>query len=196
MNRKGFTLIELVVVVAIVAIIFALTFGGCSGCQKAPVPPVSSSGVQKVAVKVDVGSDGLTAEQRNIKAKYDVDNKPGAIKHLYIVSAYSGDCILYSTVKGKVTSSGKRLSPTTVAAGQSGAYEYGIPVNIGGQTFYTGEVCQDDGTYGHSIPYLLWIDARDIFHQHYISGGQIVHISEQPMMWPKIILNLETTAVK
>jgi len=158
------------------------------GCNPSPQPPVSASGVKKLTVKVQTGSDGLTAEQRNIKYKYDEDNKPGAIKHLYIVSAYSGDCILYSTVDGKVTSSGKRLSPTTVAAGRY----CGIPVVIGGQTYYTSEVCQDDGTYGHSIPYLIWKDSRGFGHQHYVSGGQIIHITTQPMSWPKIILNLET----
>jgi hypothetical protein len=30
-------------------------------------------------------------------------------------------------------------------------------------------------------------------HKHYVSGGQIVHISSQPMVVPKVILNVENS---
>jgi hypothetical protein len=89
--------------------------------------------------------------------------------------------ILYSTAKGKVSSSGKRLSPYTVYAGSySTASIDGIPIMIGGAKYRTGEVFQDDGTYGSSSEYLYWWDARGLYHQHYISGGQIVHVSDSP----------------
>jgi hypothetical protein len=161
---------------------------------------VALSGVHEVRTEVPTGPDGLTTEQRNIRDRLRMDNTPGSIKHLYVISAYSGDVLLYSTVRGKVTSSGKRLSPTAVAAGacRSGDTDstYGIPVQVGGQTYHTGEVLQDDGTYGHSIEYLFWFDAAGRYHQHYPNGGQIIHISDEPLVVKKPVINLEGPGTK
>ena len=102
--------------------------------------------------------------------------------------------IIYSTVKGKVTSSGKRLSPYSVAA-MEGEYvrsqHLGLAVDIGGQTKRTSEVLQDDGTYGSSSPYIYWWDSKGGYHQHYVTGGQIVHVSNTPMNVGKVIINIE-----
>jgi hypothetical protein len=184
------------------AVLFSLA--GCdwrSGAVQGPTPK-SSSGVGKVTAKVNAtatfNGKKVTAEQYNILARYDRDDDSTATKHLYVISTYSGDCILYSTVRGKVTSSGKRLTPYSIIGGgtrgQGGTRVCGIPVVIGDQNHETTEVLQDDGTYGSSIHYLYWFDARGAIHKHYISGGQIVHVSDTPMAWPKIILNLETAA--
>lgn len=96
-----------------------------------------------------------------------------------------------------MTSGGKRLTPTEVAAtdGQAVSSQLtGIPVEIGGHTYRTSEVLQDDGTYGHSAEYLYWWDTKSVFHQHYVSGGQIVHISSQPLAVKGIIINMEVTS--
>lgn len=165
------------------------------GCQEGQSnAPTSSSGVQKVTVKVKKGSDGVTTEQRNIGNRLLTDNKPGSIKHLYVISAYSGQTIIYSTVKGKVTSSGKRLSPKTVNGAPDG---YGGTdsnrIKISGRDFTTDEVIQDDGTYGNSIPYVFWWDVQGRYHQHYVSGGQILHVSDQPIAVKNVIINMELT---
>lgn len=169
------------------------------GCGEARTTPKSASGVSKATVTVPIGSDGLTVEQRNVKERLARDNKVGSIKHLYIISAFSGDVIIYSTVRSKVTSSSKRLTPNTVAAadGQYVSNELGgIPVRIGNKNHRTAEVLQDDGTYGSSIGYLYWFDSKDVYHQHYVTGGQIVHITDQPLTVPKIIINMETSSAK
>ena len=156
--------------------------------------PKSASGVEKVTAKVNTGSDGMSVEQRNIVNRLKEDNTPGAIKHLYVISAYSGQVLIYSTVAGKVTSGGKRLTPTIVAAidGQYvGSDLSGIPVEIGNRSLRTPEVLQDDGTYGTSAEYLYWWDAKGVYHQHYVSGGQILHISNQPLAVKSIVLNME-----
>lgn len=155
--------------------------------------PTSASSVQRATVKVNVQADGLTVEQGNVAERLKRDNLPGSVKHLYIISAYSGQVLIYSTVKGKVTSSGKRLTPTTVFgednAGSNGGA--GIPITIGGRSHYTGEVLQDDGTYGSSAEYLFWFDQAGVYHQHYVSGGQIVHVSDQPINVKSIVINME-----
>lgn len=157
-------------------------------------PPRSSTGVSEARATIQTQASGLTIEQENIKRRLETDNQPGSLKHLYVISALSGDVILYSTVKGKVTSSGKRLTPYSVAAqdGQAVDSEHrGIKVDIGGYVRRTGEVLQDDGTYGSSVDYIYWWDSKGIYHQHYITGGQIVHVSSAPLRVPKIVINLE-----
>lgn len=166
-------------------------FSGCS----TPRQPVASSGVRPTQVEVPLNAEGRTIEQENIRDRLLMDNKIGSIKHLYVISAYSGQTLIYSTVKGKVTSSGKRLSPTSVVVGASG--ERRRPgYATGSDDMVTSEVVQDDGTYGSSIPYLYWWDTKDVYHQHYISGGQIIHISDQPISVKGVIINMaieETT---
>lgn len=167
----------------------------CDGVPTAQ--PQSNSGITQTKVSVPTGTDGLTTEQRNVRDRLVIDNKPGAIKHLYVISAYSGQVLIYSTVRGKVTSSGKRLTPTTVLASDSAnAPAHGIVTQIGNDRYLTPEVLQDDGTYGSSIEYLYWWDARGVYHQHYVQGGQIVHISDQPIAVKGVVLNLSSADEK
>jgi hypothetical protein len=176
--------------------VLTVLFIVASCCDPQWSEPKSASGVQKVNVKVQTDEQGLTVEQKNIGERLFEDNKPGAIKHLYVISAYSGQVIIYSTVRGKVTSGGKRLTPTTVAAIDGRAvswYMTGMPVNIGGRKYHTEEVLQDDRSYGHSMDYLYWWDTKGVYHQHYVSGGQILHISSQPLAVKGIIINMELT---
>ena len=145
----------------------------------------STSGIERKTVEVPKGADGLTIEQRNIRDRLLEDNKIGSVKHLYIISAYSGQFILYSTVRGKVTSSGKRLAPFEV--NQYNGFDF----DIGSSSYETNEVLQDDGSYGSSNDYIFWWDSKGIFHQHFISGGQIVHVSSEPLNVKDIIINVE-----
>lgn len=174
------------------AILAVLLLAACDGVPVSA--PISTTGVHKATAHVELQASGLTMEQENIQRRLEEDNKPGSLKHLYIISAMSGDVLLYSTVRGKVTSSGKRLTPYAVAA-LDGQYvdqaHSGIPVNVGGRTQHTPEVLQDDGTYGSSIEYIYWWDSKGVYHQHYITGGQIVHVTSAPMRVGKIIINVE-----
>jgi hypothetical protein len=160
------------------------------GCESSS-PPVSASGVSKATIKVPTGSDGLTVEQRNISERLKKDNDPGAIKHLYVISSFSGDVLIYSTVRGKVTSGSKRLTPSTVIGpnGQTTHFD-GFSVDIGGSTQTTTEVLGDDGAYGSSGDYLYWFDARGVYHQQYASSC-IIHISDQPLPIKHVVLNME-----
>lgn len=150
--------------------------------------PPSASGVTKASVTVAPGSDGLTTEQRNVRDRLVEDNKPGAIKHLYVISAYSGQVLIYSTVRGKVTSGGKRLTPSTIDISGSASYN---SVYLGDGRYQTTEVLGDDGTYGSSMDYVYWWDTKGIYHQHYVQGGQIVHVASEPLAVKSVVLNME-----
>lgn len=172
---------------------FVVLFLTAEGCEQST--PQADSGVAKASVRVPVGQDGLTVEQKNIANRLLLDNQPGSIKHLYIISPYSGQTILYSTVKGKVTSGGKRLTPSSVVVGASGDWKRpGYPAP-GGTT--TSEVLQDDGSYGSSTEYIFWWDTQGRYHQHFFTGGQIIHVSDQPLPVHSVTINLEAkTEVK
>ncbi|MBA4234003.1 MAG: hypothetical protein C0465_25865 [Ralstonia sp.] len=168
------------VAIAVVAVSLA-------GCKEDG--PQSTSGVQKATVNVAVNPrTGRTVEQDNIAGRLKMDNTPGSIKHLYIIAPESGQVIIYSTVQGKVTSSGKRLSPKTVNSSTRG-----FNVQFGSETHYTSEVLQDDGTYGDSAEYIYWFDAQGRYHQHYFTGGQIIHISDQTIAVKSVVINMELT---
>lgn len=173
-------------------IFVAIVSTGCACSSSNDQNPTASSGVTKAQAKVTVGADGLTIEQKNVLERLAEDNKLGSVKHLYVISAYSGQVIIYSTVRGKVTSSGKRLTPTTTTG--EGEYNHsGTAFVINGKSYDTAEVLQDDGTYGHSGDYLFWWDTKGVYHQHYIAGGQIVHVSNQPLAVKSVIINMTAT---
>jgi uncharacterized protein YcfL len=181
MKNKG-----IIILSVIFLLVASILVAGCSGGEAQ-----SRSGVSAVTVKVPTGPDGFTTEQRDITKRLIEDNKPGAIKHLYVISAYSGQVILYSTVDGKVTSSGKRLAPYNLVGETGSGYGSWFDINIGGNNYRTAEVLQDDGTYGTSEPYIYWWDTKGVYHQHYVSGGQIIHVSNQPIAVKSIVINLE-----
>lgn len=153
---------------------------------------VSTSGVHRVQTTVQTGSDGLTTEQRNISLRLEMDNRPGSIKHLYLLSPFNGRQIFYSTVRGKISSSGKRLSPKTVAwkLNATGVSDKGVPVKVNGETLVTNELIQDDGTFGDSSEYLYFWNESGQYFQLYV-GGLTVVVSDQPTGFQDVVIRNE-----
>lgn len=169
------------VIYSIIAIfVIALTVTSCNFERS---QQQSDSGVSKATVKVETDADGHTVEQKNIMERLKRDNMVGEVKHLYIISSYTGDVMEYSTVKGKVTSGSKRLSPKSVnnSIAMNGSNGNTNTVYIGSIPYYTDEVLDDGGAYGESGNYLFWFDAQGNYHQYYPSGGTYLHISEKPL---------------
>ena len=176
----------------LIVLLFSFLFMSCDYVNQRP-QAVSDSGVAKATVKVQTDADGQTIEQKNVMERIKRDNIPGSIKHLYIISGISGQVLIYSTVKGKVTSSGKRLTPGTVVGNAESANRYYYNyVKIAGTTFLTNEIIGDDGTFGSSIEYLYWFDAKGVYHQHYKGGNELLHITDQPMSVKSVVLNMES----
>lgn len=74
-------------------IAIAIASISCDGRISVDSSAKSSSGVTRKATQVATDADGWTQEQKNIADRLKVDNTPGAIKHLYIISPYSGQTI-------------------------------------------------------------------------------------------------------
>ncbi|MDX1989111.1 MAG: hypothetical protein SFV17_20670 [Candidatus Obscuribacter sp.] len=161
----------------------------------------SSSNVRPIQIEVKPNpATGRTGEQENIAERYKRDNLPGSVKHLYVIAPKSGVAILYSTVQGKVTSGGKRLTPRSTIekydCGKDCVHYEGQRVLIGGAEYVTTEIMQDDGTYGSSAPYLYWFDAQGRYHQHFFTDGQIIAIVDQPLANKRVIINADIAAGK
>lgn len=168
-----------IVIAGVLCSVFAMMNIACE--DDLPLPETARSGVSIATAQVAVQSNGLTQEQENVKRRIEMENKPGAIQHLYILSAYSGQVILYSTVKGKVTSSSKRLSPSTHVVYYSSSFTQE----------YNPELIGDDGTYGSSIEYLYWWSVDGSYNQYYITGGTVTVISDMPRQFGKITMQVE-----
>lgn len=156
-----------------------------------PQQQKSDSGVKKATTTVKTNLNGQTVEQQNIIERLKRDNDIGSVKHLYVISSYTGDVLQYSTVKGKVTSGGKRLSPKTVSGNSGGltGVDYNS-VNIGGTNYITDEVLDDGGAYGDSGNYLFWFDTQGNYHQYYPSGGTYLEICDKPLRVKKTNLSI------
>jgi len=140
--------------------------------------------VARQETDVITGTDGLTVEQRNIKHRIEIDNKPGAMKHLYIINA-QGKCIFYDAVKGKVTSSQKRLYPTNFYqdVNPRGAATVIEPVeNLG-----------YDGTYGSSSEYIYWWNVNDQYRQLQIGNTCTVLVTEVPVKFTEVEMDLSVS---
>jgi len=174
------------VTITISLLVASAIFGGCN-VQQGDV--VSRSGVEIATAKVVPQQNGLTVEQSNIKKRLEFENKVGSIKHLYVISPYSGQVLLYSTVKGKVTSSGKRLSPKYSTANDGDFRGSDDATKVNGK--WTNEIINDTGTFGSSIPYIYWWDVNNRYHQHFVTGGQVIHISNKPIGVKSVVINME-----
>lgn len=138
----------------------------------------SASGAKMARVgSLPLDGQGQTVEQANIVAKVRADADPGRRWWLYVVSPCTGRIILESQVVGKVTSSGKRLTPKHITTGNGGmAFDL-----ADGTQLYTDEMPAEDGAFGESSEYLYWKDERGRSRRHYMTGGQIVHVSDQKL---------------
>jgi len=128
----------------------ALTGCGGGGCGSTYTGTTSKGDVKPVGVvKIDTDTKGQSVDQAMIKKRLE-QIKHGSIKHVYVISPYSGAVLLYSTAKGNVISGGKRLSPYTVDGSPDITMKknenHNPIVKIGNRRFYTTELPQDVGT--------------------------------------------------
>ena len=165
-----------------VALLFILStcIVSCLGPVTAEPPQTASSGATTVNVgkqfRIPVNAEGNTAEQQNIMDRQKITSDPTKVIWMHLVDL-NGRIYLRTPVRGKITSSTKRLEPVSCAAGEMGgqyASVYGEKTNSGQRT---SELIQIDGTYGNSDPYVYWFDPRGYYYQL----GQGYILSDMPI---------------
>ena len=165
---------------ALLVLSIVLTLQSCDIAQTQPQPQTSSSGAQTADVskqfRIPVNAEGNTAEQQNIMDRQKITSDPTKVMWMHLVDL-NGRIYLRTPVRGKITSSTKRLEPVSCAAGVSGGeYKetYGARTPEGHRT---SELIQIDGTYGSSDPYVYWFDPRGYYYQL----GQGYILSDMPI---------------
>lgn len=112
------------------------------------------------------------AEIDNIKHRLELTSKPDLLGYIVLFNS-AGQPILYTTVKGKVTSSGKRLTePDRTYSRTDG--------NTG-----IRQAPSDEGTYGSSGEYIYFWDAAGAYHQwndKYLYSDQPIRLRVDPIV--------------
>lgn len=149
------------------------------GCSK---PVQSASGVKMLLVgEIETDKEGHSTEQNSIANKIKVEAEADKIWHVYIISPFDRKIVMKSTAKGKITSSGKRLTPKILSDGQS------MKFVVDGKTYYTREMPSEDGTFGSSAQYIYWVDEKGRNHRHFLLDGQIIHVVDQKMTTSELL---------
>lgn len=142
-----------------------LTFALSLGCQYQPsVRDIQAQKAQQAANSVQFLGN---AEIDNIKRRLELTSNPGQMGYVLLLNEM-GQPILYTTVKGKITSSGKRLT-----------HKDGCGVN-------DREDCpSDEGSYGSSDPYIyFWtMDGQYIqWNSGYLYSDKPLRIEQKPLV--------------
>ena len=111
---------------------------------------------------------GENAEIDNIKRRLELTSSPGLLGYVVLMNE-SGQPVMYTTVKGKITSGGKRLT-SQYQSNSSGVYP-GAP--------------SDEGTYGSSGEYVYFWTQNGQYVQWngaYLYSDQPIRLSIQPLV--------------
>ena len=115
------------------------------------------------------------AERDNIVKRLEQTGKPGRISYIVLLS-YTGKPIVYTTVKGKITSSGKRLTPVDRVEYRS---------NLNAAAFMVRKAASDEGTHGSSSKYIYFWDTNGRYWQWntlYILSDQPIRLGEPALI--------------
>lgn len=109
------------------------------------------------------------AEIENIKRRLELTSSVNKIGYIVLFND-AGQPILYTAVKGKVTSGGKRLTPEDT-------------VTTGGQV---RKAASDEGTFGsNTSSYVYFWDSRGVYHQwsgQYLYSDQPIRLRVEPLV--------------
>lgn len=169
-----------------------------TGCDINTQTSATNKSIANAAPTISKNADGTTLEQDQIRAYRSTFSDPKSVKHLYVFND-QGACVFYDTVRGKVTSGGKRLRPKTVAATDGshvGAQHYGIPVQIDGKWRRTSEVPSFDGTFGSSEAYIYWRNTAGQFRKLSLGAGMSTITTTAPMRTIKAVVDISAVTAE
>lgn len=145
------------------------------GCNQDEAPTTKSVQAQKAAAAAASITFTENAEIDNIKRRLELTSSPSAIGFVVLLNE-AGQPILYTSVKGKITSSGKRLtSPQQPVRLNCGQYCSQV----------LGDGPSDEGTYGSSDPYIFFWDTNGVYHQwsgRYLYSDKPIRLRVEPLV--------------
>lgn len=152
----------------ILAVGIALALAGCGSEPQQSNKAVQSRKAAEAARSIEFTEN---SEIDNIKRRLELTSKPSAIGYVVLLNQ-AGQPILYTSVKGKITSSGKRLT---------------APLqwwdNINGDQLDVGP--SDEGTWGSSDPYIYFWDTNGSYHQwagNYLYSDRPIRLRVEPLV--------------
>lgn len=154
----------------------ALTLAACSASDQGPTN-VQAQQATKAAEAAQSLQFEKNAEIDNIKARLKLTANPGQIGYVLLLNQ-AGQPIVYTSVKGKITSGGKRLTQPTV--NRCLQYE--------GSTSCSWQVVQgpsDEGTYGTSGEYIYFWSVDGQYYQwagNYLYSDKPFRTNIQPLV--------------
>lgn len=157
--------------------ILMLLLLGNDGCRTGDEKQKSETGAEQMTelYKVPLNSAGLSVEQQNIVERLKVTTDFTKILWIHLL-ALDGKLVNRMVVRNKVTSSGKRLEPTTASSSSQGGRDYPQYKN-----FETNEFIQHDGTFGSSDNYIFWFDPQGRYHQLGTNGSLCYLLTDYPI---------------
>lgn len=151
----------------------ALLLSACG--VSAPTAQEQRAEIGAQRAQAALGNSNSNSEQDNIERRIRLTSRPGLIGFIVLLNQ-AGQPIMYTTVKGKITSSGKRLTPPVKDWGK-GANN--IPLG-------TLDVApSDEGTWGSSDPYIYFWTQDDQYMQwkgDYLYSNSPIRLATQPLV--------------
>lgn len=178
LNKKVGGVIVLFLVIAAVAMVSGCTNYNANGTDTG----VKEAHVGTLPLVTEKDGSQVTVGQDLIIKRTHIDNQPGNVKYLAIVSAYSGDVIFSDTLVGQVMPDGKRLLPETISGSPWGNNNGHFVVFINNTPWYTDETPNPDGTYGTSPCEYFYYERPDGQQREiFLTGGMMPIISTSPI---------------
>lgn len=148
-----------------------------SGCEPTTqaAAPVKKTQAQKAEETANSITFTENSEIDNIKKRLELTSQPGLLGFIILLND-AGQPILYEGVKGKITSSGKRLTrPYDIKQADCGEFycdrDYGSP--------------SDEGTWGSSSPYVFYWNTEGVYRQwsgDYLYSDKPFRLQVEPLV--------------
>lgn len=129
---------------AVISVV-ALALAGCSQTPQAPTAQEEQANKAQAAAQSVVFEKN--AEIENIQRRLKLTSNPGQIGFVLLLNQ-AGQPIMYTSVRGKITSGGKRLTNPTIQVGSASCGSGNCAFAVPGPS--------DEGTYGAAGEYVYF----------------------------------------